>query len=164
MAKTVKKKPVARPKAKKPAKPAAKSKAPKAPKPEWATKDDLRQLAAKSALAKLATKDELAGFATRQEIAKLPSQSKFQEIEQRLAKLEKSLETIDRKIELLASQQGDNPAALNRINSEIDKLRETVGAIESKQTDHPSSESEIALIENQLGDHETRIQNLEGVQ
>jgi chromosome segregation ATPase len=161
MAKTVKKKPVARPKAKKPTKPASK---PKAPKQEWATKDDLRPLAAKSALAKLATRDELAGFATQQEIAKLPSQSKWQDLDQRMAKVEKNIVTLDKKIELLASQQGDNPAALNRIHAEIDRLRETVATLESKPSERPSSEIEIIRIENQLGNHETRLQNLEGVQ
>jgi septal ring factor EnvC (AmiA/AmiB activator) len=162
MAKTVKKKPVvSRPKVKKPVKTAPK---PKAPKQEWATKDDLRPLAAKSALARLATKDELAGFATRQEIAKLPSPSKWQDLDQRMAKLEKSIETLDKKIELLASQQGDHPAALNRIHAEIERMRESVAALESKASDRPSSEMEIIRIENQLGNHETRLQNLEGVQ
>ncbi|HEX9934105.1 MAG TPA: hypothetical protein VGB38_02820 [bacterium] len=162
MPKPVKKKPVARPQAKKSAKkPAPK---PKAPKPEWASKDDLRLLASKAALGKLAAKSDLASLATKAEVAALPSKKQWMDLDARIAKLEKNSETLDKKIELLASQQGDSPAVLNRLNADVSQVRDALSRLEDKLEQKPTAENEIVNIETRLGDHETRLQNLEGLQ
>ncbi len=161
MAKSVKKKPVKRPAVKKPKKAAPK---PKAPKPEWATKDDLRSLATKTAIGKLAAREELAAFATKEEIAKLPSKSECQNLERRVAEIEKSLQTIDKKIELLATELGNNPAALNRMQGDIAQIRENISFLENKISEKPTVEHDILQLENRINEYEIRIRNLEGVQ
>ncbi len=161
MAKTVKKKPVVRPAARKIVKPAPK---PKAPKQEWATKEDLRPLATKTMLAKLVTKDELAGLASKEEIANLPGKEDMLQLDDRIGDIEKNLSMLDKKIELLASQMGDNPAALNRLQSEVTQIRETVSELEMKVAEKPTAGHEVLEIENRVNDHETRLRNLEGVQ
>lgn len=173
MVTSAKKKVVKRPAVKKMSKPASKPKPkpkpkpqskPIAPRPDWATKDDLRSLASKSALNRFATREELAGLVKKEELGQLPSKADWRQMDQRMDQLERNSQTNDKKIDLLATEIGSNPEALNNIHADLAKIRESISFLENKLSETPDAEHELLRMETRLDDLDTRIRNLEGVQ
>jgi hypothetical protein len=161
MAKSAVKKQKARPNVKKAKKQPPK---PKVAKPEWATKEEIAQLVSKKAVAKLATREEIALLASKEDIAALPSREAWLQLDQKIGSLETRLETIDKKIELLANQvqEGDSSSGFNRINTELMQIREVVSNLELKTEETKAFEHSLLLHENRLNDLDTKIRNLEG--
>ena len=162
MAKSTVKKPKTRPAVKK-----AKKQPPK-PKPAakaaWATKEEIGLLAEKKALARLATKDEVALLASKADLAALPSREDWNRLDQKVESLEYRLDTIDKKIELLANQvqDGSSSSGLDRINSELMQIREVVSNLELKSAEAKAFEHSLVQFEERLSDLDVKIRNMEG--
>jgi hypothetical protein len=152
MAKSTIKKQKARPAVKKAKKQPPK---PKVAKPEWATKQTV---------AKLATKQEVALLASKAELAALPSKEDWSRLDQKIESLEYRLDTIDKKIELLANQaqEGSASSSIDRINGELMQIREIVSNLELKSAETKAFEHSLVQHEERLNDLDVKIRNLEG--
>ena len=161
MAKSAAKKQTARPNVKKAKKQPPK---PKVVKPEWATKEEIALLASKKALVKLATKEEIALLASKEEIAALSTREDWLQVDQKIDSLENRLDTIDKKLELLANQfqEGGSSSGIDRINTELMQIREVVSNLELKAEETKAFELSLLQHENRLNDLDTKIRNLEG--
>jgi len=161
MAKSTVKKPKARPVVKKAKKQPPK---PKVTKAEWATKEEISQLATKQTVSKLATKAEIALLVSKGELAALPSREDWNRIDQKIESLEYRLDTIDKKIELLASQvqEGSSSSSIDRINGELMQIREIVSNLELKSAETKAFEHSLVQHEERLNDLDVKIKNLEG--
>jgi hypothetical protein len=161
MAKSTAKKQTTRPSVKKAKKQPPK---PKVAKPAWATKEEIALLASKKAIAKLASREEIALLASKDEIAALPSREDWLQMDRKIDSLESRLDTIDKKIELLANQvqDGGSSSGLNRFNTELMQIREVVSNLELKTEETKAFENSLVQHENRLNDLDVKIRNLEG--
>jgi len=143
MAKSTVKKPKARPAVKKAKKQPPK---PKVAKAAWATKAEI---------AKLVSKDELSA---------LPSREDLNRVDQKIESLEYRLDTIDKKIELLANQvqEGIPSSSIDKINGELMQIREIVSNLELKSAETKAFEHSLVQHEDRLNDLDVKIRNLEG--
>jgi len=161
MAKSTVKKTKARPAVKKAKKQPPKPKKAKSAPPARAGNG---QAALKKALANFATREEIANLASRAELAGFPSREDWNRLDQKVESLEYRLDTMDKKIELLANQvqEGSSASGIDRINGELMQIREVVSNLELKSAEAKAFEHSLVQHEERLNDLDVKIRNMEG--